>query len=619
MLDTLSNAQCPGRSVGVFDSFAFRLIQAVLAAQCALSPQEFWPPDYGDQAILHGLDEYDFVVIGAGSGGSVVPSRLTENPNWKVLVLEEGGDPPQESEAPPFMFTMAQTNYSNNYYAEPSEVACWALKNRQCYMLTGKMIGGTGSMNGMIYIRGNSHDYDGWLEDGNDGWGWEDVLPYFEKSVRPVGNDTHPQGYVALNHYASFDEDIKRIIRRAADELKIPIVREFIENSEVGYTDVYGTVLNGHRMGSGKGHLGKVSKRPNLHVMKNAKVTKLNFEKNGKRVKSISVLLRGKYWFTVRAKKEYVLSAGTINSGYILLLSGVGPKLDLQELKIPVIHDLPVGKNLQDHVGVPLFYAIQKGTAMPITEQQKLDNIYNYLFHSNGPLSSLGLTATTGFIDTKNRGTTTPTIEMHQLFFRCQDHDGLRIFLEGMSYNDEVSRNLHNVIKTAHVMVVLTSIAHPKSVGQLKLRSRNFQDHPIIIANILKNDDDIETFVESRIHHDRMERTNAFVENEVNLLHIPIKECDRYEFKTERYWRCYTKYFSTALYHLVGTVKMGGKNDKTACVNTRLQLLGVDNLRLADASIMPKIPTANTNAPTIMIAERAADFIKQRWSRMNVL
>ncbi|XP_037951739.1 glucose dehydrogenase [FAD, quinone]-like [Teleopsis dalmanni] len=616
MSATLPVAQCAIPSIGVVNSFVSSLIQAILVAQCGISRPEYWPPDHADEAHHHGVNKYDYVIIGAGSAGSVLASRLSENPKMEVLVIEAGGDPPQESELPSLLFTLSHTNYSWNYYTEPSDHACWASKERRCYWPRGKMIGGSGGMNAMIYVRGNKHDYDGWRRKGNIGWGWSDVLPYFEKSVRPVGNDTHPQGYVILNKFDTFDDDIRQIIRSGVAELGIPTSRDEIENSAVGYTDMYGTVQNGHRMSTGKVHLGKVSGRRNLHVFKNSLVTKLNFDKTGTYVDSISVLLREKIKLTVRAKKEFILSAGAINSPQLLMQSGVGPKQHLQSVGIPVIHDLPVGKNLQDHVIVPIFYEIQKNKALPVSLQDILNSIYQYLMYSRGPLGATGINSFTGFINTKSNNLSTPDVEVHYLIARRQDHATLETILYAVSLEDDMKLYLHSALNSTHILMVMTAVLLPKSVGQIKLRSPHYKHNPAIYPNYLGDENDIDTLLRAMKHHMRLEKTSSFMNSDVKLMHVPIKECDNYVFKSQLYWRCYFKYFSMTIFHPGCTVKMGPDEDKSACVDRCLRLRGVNNLRVVDASIMPKLPSGNINAATIMIAERAADFIKKDLSRM---
>ena len=497
---------------------------------------------------------------------------------------------------------------------ESNGLSCKAISHEQCHCSRGKVVGGTGAINGMMYVPGTRFDYDRWQELGNIGWGYDDVKPYFEKSVKPAGNDTHPLGYVALNKFPVFDGDVDTMMFQGAQELGLNIVEEFKEGNYLGYGRVKGTIENGRRLSTLEGHLGRVSYRPNLHIIKNAHVTKLDFDMSAQKVTAVEFLLREEYKLKVEVTKEAIISAGSLNSPKILMLSGIGPEDHLQSFNIPVVKNLAIGQNLQDHVLINVYMRLP-GT--PLNETLVLDAIYEYLIHKTGPLASHGTTSLTGFINTNiSQASEYPNVEMHHFIIRRGDMLGLETYLNGVHTRQDLRAYFKDIVNNYDMLGICVLIGHPKSRGNIQLKSESPLQPPIINGNYLSMESDIEVLLEAMKHLMRLEQTQAFKEKQVEIVHIPLAECDQHEFKSDEYWRCYLTYFSGACYHPAGTVKMGPEQDEQACVDSRLRVKGIDNLRVIDASIMPYITSSITNAPTIMIAEKGADLIKEDWNEL---
>ncbi|KAJ6627313.1 Glucose dehydrogenase [FAD, quinone], partial [Pseudolycoriella hygida] len=314
--------------------------------------------------------------------------------------------------------------------------------------------------------------------------------------------------------------------------------------------------------------------------------------------------------FTVKTKKEVILSAGTIGTPQLLMLSGIGPGKQLKKLEIPLIKDLPVGRNLQDHVAVPLFFLLNKSTARTPLKLDIMDDIFNYAMHRTGVLGATGAGDMVAMINTTN-SEYPDILLLHHVFRR--DAIDIQFYLTVMGYNEMIGRVILDSNRDAHIGIVNVLLLNPKSEGKIKLRSADPNDKPKIYPNYLNHTDDIETLVRGIKYQVDYVNTETFKTSEAVLLRLPLLDCKDLEYQSDEYWKCYASYMSTSMYNPTSTAKMGPKSDKSSVVDPRLKVKGIKGLRVIDASVMPKVVSANINAAVVMIAEKGADFIKEDW------
>jgi len=526
--------------------------------------------------VTNHTNTYDYIIVGAGSAGCVLAARLTEDKHVRVLLLEAGGPTtPRESRIPAAFSKLYKTAVDWNYSTEPEP----HLNGRRLYWPRGKMLGGSSAINAMIYMRGNALDYDYWKSLGNLGWGFSDVLPYFKKSENQTRGASayHGTGGPLNVMDLRYVNRLTRAFLSAAGELGIPSNPDFNAENQDGVGLYQVTQRNGKRHGAADAYLNSACKRANLSVMTGAHAIQVLMEKG--RAVGIAYVRNG-VSEEARADGETILSGGTINSPQLLLLSGIGAADEIRQTGIQPVHDLPgVGKNLQDHVMVSVGYLCTQPVSLASAES--VPNLLKYFLLKRGPLVSN--VAEAGIFLRTRSDLVEPDLQL----------------LFGPAYY--VNHGLSP--RKEHCFGFGPTLVTPESRGEISLRSTNPQQPPAIRANYLSTGADMRVVVHGVRLSRQLAHSKAFATYRGDELHPGTNaqtDAEIAEFVCRE---------AETLYHPVGTCKMG--NDSMAVVDARLRVRGIEKLRVVDASIMPRIIAGNTNAPTIMIAEKAADMIRE--------
>nr|XP_050038124.1 4-pyridoxate dehydrogenase-like [Dermacentor andersoni] len=554
--------------------------------------------------------EYDYIIVGGGTAGCVLANRLSADGSRTVLLIEAGGVENAATEIPLLSMLHFHGPFDWDYRTEPQKYACLGMDDNRCNWARGKVLGGSSSTNFLMHVRGNRRDFDLWeIQHGAFNWSYKSVLPYFMKSENYMGPNPDRRyrgnsGKVPVTFTVTQTQLVSTFLE-AGRVLGYNLI-DYNGPEQAGFSRTQTTSFEGRRFSAAKSYIRPIYKKrsKNLHLFLQSRATKVIFK--NKRAVGVH-FVKGGILRKARARREVILSAGVIGSTQLLLLSGVGPARDLEKLGIPVVADLPVGENLQDHLfmgGMAATMDVDAGL-----KPQDMEVVREYARTKTGALTLPAAMEAVGFMNTSFAPYDYPDIEVVLNSVSAANIEAERFLLD-LGLRREIYDEYYKPYRGRNAFQLAPLLNRLKSRGVIKLRSNNYRDPPILDPRYYSHPADIEIAAEAMLQCIRILSTKPFADLGTKLWGIPFPPCKGYTTWSRDYLKCMARYLSHTGWHQCCTNPMG--SGPNAVVDPRLRVRGgVKRLRVVDASVMPDIVSANLNAAVYMIAEKAADIIRE--------
>ncbi|XP_049792063.1 glucose dehydrogenase [FAD, quinone]-like [Schistocerca nitens] len=622
-------AAAPCATYGVHAVVYSALLSALV--QMTAAPDEAERRSYPADAWATGRlqEEYDWLVVGGGAAGSALAARLADHsPAWSVLLLDAGGDPQPEADVPRLFPRLHATQMDWQLRTDPERGSCEAYGERGCPWSRARVLGGSSTVGPGLYHRASRRDFDRWAQpEGCQHWAAEHMLRAFKdvEDYQPAdaaGDHHGVGGELAVESFAE-EEPLLGALLEAVAELNQSLVEDLNAwpadgsgGGVLGFGLLPGTVRNGTRWNAARAFLRKP--RHNLHVLKNAQVTKVLIDPETMTALGVQYERDGEVG-VVRASREVVLSAGAVGTAQLLMLSGLGPADHLHDVGVPLLKDLPVGYNLQDHVTYRGLLLVEEFVGRKESSDAFLHmaEAYEYLLYRAGPLSSPGYHSLAGFIrsgeDADDDAPGYPDVGIFLFGLESRHREWILQRQRELGWSEEAVSGLEELLDRGDALVVAPTPLRPFSRGRVLLRGADPTLPPRIQPSYLQDPRDVDTMLAGIRFALQLGRSRAARAAQLRVRDLPLAACSDHTPLSESYWRCALPLLSESLHQPAGTARMGAPEDPEAVVDCRLRVRGVSRLRVADASVMPTIVSGPLDATSIAIGTKAADILAEDW------